>query len=213
MGEIYKVINTITNEVYIGATTKPFEERKADHIQKANKGLGGCFQQAIATYGLQAFLWEQIDTAESIDELAQKEVSYIIEYNSKEKGYNKDRGGGFQKTIYQYDLNGSYVKSYDDLSSAALSVNTSKQRISNACLGKNKLFGNYYWSYKYIESFVPETDFRKKIVLQYDMEDNYLNTFESVAMASKLTGLSKTCISRCCRGERQYSGGYKWKYK
>ena len=46
MGEIYKVTNTITNEVYIGATTKSLEKRKSDHIQKASEGLGSCFQQA-----------------------------------------------------------------------------------------------------------------------------------------------------------------------
>lgn len=171
------------------------------------------FSASIGTYGIEAFSWEQIDTAKSTDELAEKEIHYIMEYNCKEKGYNKDRGGGFQKTIYQYSLDGNYLKSYNDLSSAALSINTSKQRISKACLSKSNLFDNYYWSYKYVEPFVPETDLRRKIVLQYDMEDNYLNTFESVSKASKFTGLSKTCISRCCRGERHYSGGYKWRFK
>ena len=44
---IYKAVNTITDEVYIGATTKSIEERKQDHIQKANKKVGGYFQEAI----------------------------------------------------------------------------------------------------------------------------------------------------------------------
>ncbi|WP_416382011.1 hypothetical protein [Maribacter sp. BPC-D8] len=38
-------------------------------------------------------------------------------------------------------------------------------------------------------------------------------TYLSIVEASKITGISKTCISRCCRGERKQSGGYLWKYK
>ncbi len=37
---IYAVINTITGNKYIGATTKTLKERKRDHIQKAKKKVG-----------------------------------------------------------------------------------------------------------------------------------------------------------------------------
>ena len=57
---IYKVVNTITDEVYIGATTKSIEERKADHLQKSRKKVGSCFQESIATYGADTFKWEQM---------------------------------------------------------------------------------------------------------------------------------------------------------
>jgi hypothetical protein len=45
---IYRAQNIFTNEVYIGATTKSIEERKTDHIQKANKEIGSYFQEAIS---------------------------------------------------------------------------------------------------------------------------------------------------------------------
>jgi len=212
MGEIYKVTNTNTGEIYIGATTRSINERKIDHIQKANTGLGGYFQQSIGTYGFEAFSWEQIDTAENPNELAQKETYYILQYNSRANGYNENRGGGFKKTVYQYNLDGALIHSFEDLSSAASSVTTTKKRISKACLSKSNLFDNSYWSYKYSEPFVSETDLRKKTVLQYDLNGNLLNTFVSVAEASKIIGLSKTCISRCCRGERESTGGFKWNY-
>jgi hypothetical protein len=105
------------------------------------------------------------------------------------------------------------VQSFEDLSSAASAVTASKKRISKTCLSKSNMFNNYYWSYSYFEPFVPEADLRKKIVLQYDLENNLLHSFESVAKASKITGVSKTCISRCCRGERESSVGFKWKYE
>lgn len=212
MGEIYKVTNTVTGEIYIGATTKSIEERRIDHIQKANNDLGSYFQQAIGTYGSEAFSWEQIDTAENSNELAAKETYYILQYNSKESGYNEDRGGGFKKTIYQYNLEGQFMQSFENLSSAASALTITKKRISKICLGKNNLLDNCYLSYIYTEPFVPEIDLRKKSVLQYDLEDNLLDVHISASEASRQTGISKTCITRCCRGERERSGGFHWKY-
>lgn len=55
------------NKVYIGATTKSVGAHKADHIQKTNKGDGGYFREAIATYGHKAFFWEQLDTANDVN--------------------------------------------------------------------------------------------------------------------------------------------------
>ena len=115
-GILYSVKNEITGEFYIGATTDSEENRKKDHEQKACTGQGHQFQEAISTYGADAFSWKQIDTANNFDDLAQKEKEYINQYNSKENGYNSDSGGGFKKTVYQYDLkDGALVNQYDSL--------------------------------------------------------------------------------------------------
>jgi hypothetical protein len=210
---IYKAQNTINNQVYIGATTNSLEQRAQDHIERANRGEEGKFQQAISTFSAGAFEWEQIDTADSVDELALKEKKYIYEFNAKENGYNSDEGGGFKKTVYQYNLdNGSLVQAYSSLTDAGDAINATKQSISRACLSVNNVYQGFYWSYEYNEPFEPNEDARKKEVLQFNLDGEILNNFNSVADASKQTGLSKTCISRVCRGEREQSGGYIWKY-
>jgi group I intron endonuclease len=208
---VYKATNLETGEAYIGTTTKSIEERKADHIQKANKGTGRCFQEAIVTYGPDSFSWEQIDTANSLNELAEKEKQYIINYNSKEEGYNKDSGGGFKKTVYQYNQDGALIASYNSLKEVGLTLNHDKRRVSNACTTATPWQGSY-WSYSQSNSFKIITDGRKKKVFQYNYNGELVAEFISVAEASSSTGLSKSCISRCCRGERQSSGGYIWKY-
>ena len=133
---LYKAQNTITGESYIGATTGSIEERKADHLQKSNKGLGSNFQEAIGTYGSDAFTWEQIDTAITINELAEKEAEYILKYNSFKAGYNSNKGsGGFKKKVYQYSVEtGELLNYYDDLTCAGNSVNVTKKSIGNVCL-------------------------------------------------------------------------------
>lgn len=209
---VYKATNKETGKAYIGATTKSIEERKVDHIQKANTGTGSYFHQAISTYGADVFTWEQIDTACTTDELAQKEIKYILENNTKEGGYNCDKGGGIKKTVYKYNLDGSLNTTFDNLTSAGNSINVRKQAISRACLGVSHTLGGYLWSYDYIEPFITAKDSRKKQVMQCNLEEEELARYISASEASKITGISKTCITRCCRGERKNSGGYIWKY-
>lgn len=148
-----------------------------------------------------------------MNELAQKEKNYILEYNSKDEGYNSDSGGGIQKIVYQYDItNGTLLNAFDSLEAAGKSVNTTKQRISSSCLSVNQTYKGYYWSYEFIEPFSPKVDKRYKGVNQYDLKGNYMETYKSVAFASKITEISKTSIAKVCRGERKSAGGYAWSY-
>lgn len=209
---IYKAQNIFTGETYIGATTKSLEERKADHLQKANKNVGSYFQEAIGTYSPDAFSWEQIDTASSNDELASKEIMYISEYSALGNIYNCDKGGGIKKTIYKYNLDGSLNAIFEDLTSASETIGVRKQDISRACWNVNQTLGGFLWSYNCTESFVPELDKRKKEVIQSFLDGCLISQYISVAEASRSTGVSKTCISRCCRGEREQTGGFLWKY-
>lgn len=210
---IYKAQNLFTNEVYIGATTTSLHQRRLDHTERATRQEQGKFYEAIGTYGPEAFSWEQIDSATTMDELAQKEKYFIIEYYAQQNGYNSDSGGGFKKTVYQYDVDtGEIINTFETLKDAGNAVNASRKSINNVCLGVNKTCKGFYWSYDKDESFEGHTDHRKKMVCQLDLNSVLINTYESVAQASMQSGISKTCISRVCRGEREQSGGFIWKY-
>jgi hypothetical protein len=210
---IYKVENISNGEVYIGATTKSLDARQKDHIERANRGDSGRFQNAIATFGAEAFSWNQIDTGASTDELAQKEKEYIIQYDSKESGYNVDCGGGVRKTVYQYDIiTGELVDKYPNLSVAGAVVGLAKQGLSNVCLSVNKAYRGFYWTYDYIDKFLPLKDLRRKKVQQFNLEGEFINEFDSVSEASKQTECNKSSISKVCRFERKSSGGYFWRF-
>lgn len=212
-GIIYKATNVATGEVYIGATTIKLKERINDHYNKAVKDYGYKFQNAIREYGIENFTWEQIDTAQDPNELALKETNYITKFDSVNNGYNSDRGGGFKKLIYQFNIeNGELVNSYDDLSSAAKSVNANYTSISNACLRYNKTCKGYIWSYSSTLELSSSFDMRKKRVSQISFDGNLVTNYESASEASRKTGISKSCITKCCRNERNSSGGYIWKY-
>jgi len=95
-GIIYKATEHTTGRVYIGQTIKTLARRKTNHAFAAKKGdRRGKFQIAIIEHGINAFCWEQIDTAENQYELDQKEKYWIDFYKSNNPtyGYNLTTGG------------------------------------------------------------------------------------------------------------------------
>lgn len=92
-GTIYKITNTKTGKVYIGKTTKSLNDRLQGHINNADKGNNFKLSLAIRKYGKENFIIEPIDFAETREELNEKEIHYIGEYNSLEDGYNMTMGG------------------------------------------------------------------------------------------------------------------------
>lgn len=210
-GVVYKITNTKNDKVYVGCTTKSIEKRISDQISKANNGHFGKLYEAIATYGPESFKWEQIDTAKSNEELAQKEKEYILKYNSKECGYNSDRGGGIKKRVYSYGPHGYYYVSYPTLKDAEKDLGLPKKAISKICTSATNKYNGGFLSYEYHDNFV-SNDKRKKRVYQYSMDGIYLGFHDSVSEASRNTGINKSSISKACRCERVSAGSYMWTY-
>lgn len=203
----------MTEQVYIGATLMSLEDRKKDHLQRVDKTYGSLFHQAIGTFGEEVFIWEEVDTATSIEEMAKKEKCYILKFNTKEKGYNADSGGGFKKNVYKYDLECKIlVDTYECLKDAGISVGASKKDISRACLSVNKIYKGFYWSYEKYEVYEPLPDKRKKEVSQFDLNGDLLATFKSISEASKATGVNKSSIAKVCREERKSAGEFYFKF-
>lgn len=210
-GIIYSGYNQITDKRYIGATTGDLDKRIREHLDTGVSNNSTFFTSELLLYGLEKYLFEVIDTAETKDELAQKEIYYINKYNTFHDGYNSDRGGGFKKTIYQFEFdNPEPIATYQSLEEAGNSVNASPKTISNACLGTLKSAKGYLWSY------MPECptieDKRCKTVYHYTLQGFLINTFNSAREASRELDIPLSCITRCCRGERKQTHGYRFSY-
>ena len=87
---IYKITNIQNNKIYIGQTIRPIQDRFHRHINDAlNNILDTHFARAIRKYGKDNFIIEQIDQAQTQDELNKKEQYWIQYYNSVQNGYNE----------------------------------------------------------------------------------------------------------------------------
>lgn len=91
---IYKVINIKNNKLYIGMTTKTLKYRKNTHLNSMKCGSNYIFHNAIRKYGIDNFEWEIICECFSKEELNEKEIYYIKEFNTlTPNGYNISTGG------------------------------------------------------------------------------------------------------------------------
>lgn len=54
---------------------------------------------------------------------------------------------------------------------------------------------------------------KKKCVIQLDKFGNEIDSYQSIAEASRRTGAPKEGISMVCRGIHNKAGGFIWKYK
>jgi len=95
-GSIYKIIFP-NGKHYIGLTTTSLEQRTKQHKQSAKSGDTKCLYRALRKYEIvDTFELIEIDTADTIEELREKEIKYIAEYNSyymNGNGYNMTYGG------------------------------------------------------------------------------------------------------------------------
>lgn len=75
---------------------------------------------------------------------------------------------------------------------------------------KNNNFNNLQWCNMLIDE---EIKSKTRKVYQVDIYSNKpLALYRSIKVASRITGIKNGLITKCCNGELEQCGGYKWKY-
>jgi group I intron endonuclease len=106
LGDIYIVRCNVNDKVYIGQTTcyvksrdklrkKGAKSRIDEHFNDAfneNRNSSPKFYNAIRKYSRAGFTWDILETV-PLDQLNDREVYWIKEYDSVKKGYNITHGG------------------------------------------------------------------------------------------------------------------------
>lgn len=114
------------------------------------------------------------------------------------------------KPIYQYSIDGTFIKAFDNINIAEKELNTTLT--IGPKIIKNKLYGGYQWSYEKVDKMpdIREVYHKHKPrkVGQYTLDGQLVKVFETV----------KDCVREFvgCRhvlfGRNSTSGGYTFKY-
>jgi predicted GIY-YIG superfamily endonuclease len=198
---IYKIINTITNKVYIGSSVN-LEKRVNGHFSslRSNKHENKHLQYSFNKYGESAFRADILKTF-SKNEITQRELrnvetKYISKYNSNDSsfGYNISSVGI-----------GTTLKEFTE---------ERKRKISEANRGRvahNK--------------GVPMEDSQKKLlikvnsekfgksILVYDRIGNLINEFDSVRETYRTLRIPRNQITEICRGKSGHYHNLIFRYK
>ena len=121
------------------------------------------------------------------------------------------------KSIYQFTLNGEFIRKWDSISEASLFLTNGKNRsrLFAVLRGDCSQSYGYLWSYTETppEKYKNRREKFGKKVNQYDLDFNYIQTFDSVIEASEsVNSKYYQSISSCCSGETHHSFGYMWRY-
>ena len=93
---VYLITNTKNGKRYVGITTNSMTQRWYEHCWLAAAGGTQALYRAMRKYGVDSFQIEQIDTADTLTELFDKERQHIKEFGTYTKlghGYNMTLGG------------------------------------------------------------------------------------------------------------------------
>ena len=207
MGIIYVIKNDINDKLYVGKTVTTLANRWLHHKDDYQK-YDWHLYRAMRKYGIEHFWIEKLE--DCADEVINEREKYWIEYyHSFKDGYNATLGG--DGTIYtDYDL---VVATYNELgfiNKTAEKLGIDTHTVSNALNAKNILQPTH------LEIARKATG---KIVNQYDLNNNFIQSFPSVKAAAesigKITSTSNGAtshISDVCRGKRKTAYGYIWRF-
>ena len=226
MGYIYKITNIINNKIYIGLTTQTVQKRWSQHINTAysqtSKDSNELLKKAIRKYGINNFIVESIDEADTLDELKEKECYWIKQYNSYAfdndgYGYNMTRGG--DSPTHEQDcvavkridiLTGQELERFPSIAAAERTYNRGIHEIIHGHVGqvpKGSTWKRVEESYDQVQEFL-----KYNIVCQLDLQGNFIRYWLNVQDAAQYLGNSAGNIRSCLVNNRGQAGGYQWCY-
>lgn len=166
---LYMHINNFNNKKYIGITCQKPQQRWNN-----GKGYKSCplFYNAILKYGWNNFehkiLFKNLNRGNA-EKLEQIYITKIYKTNNTKFGYNIQNGGRARRVseaekeekrktkgidncrnrkVYQYDLNGNFLKEFYSLENARISINVkNSSHISQCCSNNRQKAYGYKWSY------------------------------------------------------------------
>ena len=166
-GYIYLIENKINEKKYVGKTYLNIEKRWKQHCNDS-KRFNRPLYQAMKKYGIENFSIKEIEYCDNLEE---REKYWISFYNSYHNSYNATLGGdgktyfehSDEEVISKYKKLGSVkdVASYFNCDPATIRIRLKNNDINTSLIPK-----------------------MYKKVCQYDLNNNYIQSFESISAAA-----------------------------
>lgn len=214
---IYCLMDPRTNLVrYIGKTINP-KTRRYQHVSKQSR-----WEDNFRTRWINSLLRSKLKPIFKIleicplDQFEIRESYYISVYKSKlltngdETGQgNKNRSKVLieksnynRKKVFQFDLNGKFIKEWKSTREASRHLNISHGNISKCCNGVFKNANRYIFRYDMDCEIDPviRPNAQKKKVIEVDRNGSILKNWECLMDCSRETGINNGNLSRVCNG-------------
>lgn len=116
------------------------------------------------------------------------------------------------KRVEQHDLlTGELINIFTDCVEASKRTNCNKSGINSCCNGRFKQCGGYTWCFE--NEYKPlKIRQKEKSVNRYDLNNNYIDSYNSIIEASKALNINRNLIGAVCNNKKTQAGGYIWRF-
>jgi len=202
---------TPSNKVYIGITCKKLNVRWGRNGSRYINNKH--FFNAILKYGWDNIKHEILYTGLSKEDACKIEIELISKYKSNQYkyGYNQSSGGdcGATGVIFTQDRRNkisNVLKGKKKTKEHCIHMSQSKTGIKHTKEQNSKIKLHNIGKHK------GKLNGRCKPIVQYDLDGNYIRTYDYTKQASDELNICRQSIIKCCKGIYNQAGGYKWQY-
>lgn len=109
------------------------------------------------------------------------------------------------RSVLQFDQEGNFIQEWPSAAEAKRSLGI--DNITVVCNGNRRSAGGYIWVWG-------QNDYSSKgqKVAQYDLDNNFINVYNSSWDAAKQLELDSSSIYKVCQGKGKTCGGFIWKF-
>jgi hypothetical protein len=215
---IYKLLDPDTLELmYIGKTTNSLQQRLVGHLNDAHMrprvfdSKQEWIKKLILDYKL-----PRIESLEITDNPLREEywIKKLKPFYNLMFAENIEYSKYMQKIkaipVYQYSLDGIFIKKWTSITEAARELKLIHSNIYDVCRGRRKSCGGFTWTRDetLVIKISPKKVFKKEIHM-YSLEGKYLSSYDS---ARELPGFAYKVISKCCTGKSKTYKGFRFSF-
>lgn len=208
---VYKIFHVKKpNSIYIGSTVSGkrregwrggFYTRWSKHLDilKKNQHYSARLQDTVNKYGINGIRFQIIEITNK--EQAREREKYFI--NTLNPVYNK-----FVRSVSKFDMDGNFIKTYENITTAGNETNIDYTSISSNCVGRRPSAGGFLWAYENQKPIIPQ----KRRVIMYSMDGKFVKQFDTVNHAAReLNKKSTNAIRNAIIGNQRHAYGFTWK--
>lgn len=216
---IYKIINVITNECYIGASKNVFF-RKREHRNKFSKlnkkNSNSLLYIAMRKYGIENFNFEFLEKCD-LNELDEREKYYIKLFHPAYNQTPGGKGGHLNKPEKFNEIVNDLKEDKMTMKEIAKKYGYCPETIQSINAGKT-------WNEEGLKYPIRKHDQKKlsrqlhsKRIYQFDLEGNFIKEWNSPLefgefIKAKSNSSIESHIYEVCKGKRKTAFGFVWKY-
>lgn len=118
------------------------------------------------------------------------------------------------KEVYQFNIEGIFIKKFDSVREAAKKLNLSHANISRCCNGLIKHTGGFIFKYEKVNvESIENPNAIRKVVVEIDGNGDEICRWNSLMDCSRSTGIDNGNLSRVCNGKIAKIKGRNFKFE